>query len=155
MHRLTLILLCLGMGCAPLRAADALAAVQLADAARVKATIAGDVQRLGELLTDDLLYGQNDGRVQTKTEFLNAVTSNQVKYEALEYQDTKLVETAPHVVTMTGLVHLKVSRGQTRVEFGVRFLAVWREDDGKWRLHAYQSARLPEPSTASAGKATP
>ena len=55
---------------------------------------------------------------------------------------------------MTGLVHLKVSRGNTRAEFGIRFLAVWREDNGKWRLHAYQSARLPEPPPAPA-KAAP
>lgn len=138
-------------------ASDVLAAVQRADAARVKATIAGDAARLGELLADDLIYGHNDGRVQTKAEFISAVASNQVKYEAFDYEDAKWTETAPHVVTMTGLVHLKVSRGATRVEFVLRVLAVWREDDGQWRLHAYQSARLPEsasPTTPSA-KANP
>ena len=45
-------------------------------------------------------------------------------------------------------------KGGTRVEFGIRFLAVWREDNGKWRLHAYQSARLPE-TTAPAGGSKP
>jgi ketosteroid isomerase-like protein len=156
MNRLALTLFCcLGIFCAPLRAADAIAEVQRADAARVKATIAGDAERLGELLTEDLLYGHNDGRVQTKAEFINAVTGNQIKYEAFDYEDTKLVETAPHVVTMTGRVHLKVSRGSTRVEFGIRFLAVWREDNGKWRLHAYQSARLPEATPPAIGKPLP
>lgn len=140
---------------ARLSAADAIAEVQRADAARVKATIAGDAARLSELLTDDLLYGHNDGRVQNKTEFINAVAGNQIKYEAFDYQDTKLVETAPHVVTMTGRVHLKVSRGATRVEFGIRFLAVWREDKGQWRLHAYQSARLPEEAPMAPAKAAP
>ena len=154
MHRLALTLILFGLFCGPLLAANAIQEVQRADAARVKATIAGDAARLSELLTDDLLYGHNDGRVQTKTEFINAVTSNQVKYEAFDYEETKLVETAPHVVTMTGRVHLKVSRGSTRVEFGLRFLAVWREDNGQWRLHAYQSARLPETSP-SAEKTAP
>ena len=155
MNRLTLSLICLGFYCVgvPLPAQESLAAVQRADAARVKATIAGDTARLRELLTDDLLYGQNDGRMQTKTEFLNAVTGNQAEYETFEYEDTKLVETAPHVVTMTGRVHLKVRQGKTEAEFRVRFLAVWRQENGQWRLHAYQSTRLPE-APAAAGKAS-
>lgn len=155
MNRFLCTLFALGILSASLSAADAITEVKRADAARVKATIAGDAARLSELLTDDLLYGQNDGRIQTKTEFITAVTGNQVKYEAFDYEDTKLVETAPHVVTMTGRVHLKVSRGSTRVEFGIRFLAVWREDDGQWRLHAYQSARLPETTAPSSAKSAP
>lgn len=155
MNRTITTLLALFILTAPLSAANAIVEVQRADAARVKATIAGDAVRLGELLTDDLLYGHNDGRIQNKTEFINAVAGNQIKYEAFDYQDTKLVETAPHVVTMTGRVHLKVSRGATRVEFGIRFLAVWREDNGQWRLHAYQSARLPEEAPTSPTKMAP
>jgi ketosteroid isomerase-like protein len=155
MNRSILIFACCGVFFTPLLAADAITEVKRADAERVKATIAGDGARLAELLTDDLLYGQNNGDVQSKAEYVNAVVSNQVKYEAFEYQDTKLVQTAPHVVTMTGLVHLKVSRGTTRADFGLRFLAVWREDDGKWRLHAYQSARLPEQAPAPAKASAP
>src|SRR4051812_23863406 len=144
MNRFILLLACCGLFSVPLLAADPISEVKRADAERVKATIAGDGVRLAELLTDDLLYGQNNGEVQSKAEYVNAVVNNQVKYDAFDYQETKFVQTAPHVVTMTGLVHLKVSRGTTRAEFGIRFLAVWREDSGKWRLHAYQSARLPE-----------
>lgn len=138
---------------APLGAAeDAFAAVRSADAARVKATTTGDGTRLGELLSDDLIYGNNDGRAQTKTELVKAVASHQVKYEAFDYEETKLLETAPGIVTMTGRVHLKVNRSTTHVEFWLRFLAVWRLEDGRWRLHAYQSARLPEIVTMSAPK---
>ncbi|MEO6568805.1 MAG: nuclear transport factor 2 family protein [Opitutaceae bacterium] len=146
MKHLTFFLLVLGIFRTSLSAAaaDALAAVQRADAARVRATIAGDATSLNELLTDDLLYGQNDGRIQTKAEFMSAVATNSMKYEAFDYEETKFIETAPHVVTMTGRAHLKLSRGKTRAEFRIRFLAVWREDNGKWRLHAYQSTQLPE-----------
>lgn len=135
-------------------AGGSILAVQQADAARVKATISGDARRLAELLSDDLSYGQNDGRIQTKAEFVGAVTSNRVKYEAFDYEDAKFVETAPGVVTMTGLVHLKVSRGSTRVEFTLRFLAVWRDEKGQWRLHAYQSSRVPD-TTAPSATTTP
>ncbi|HEX2852684.1 MAG TPA: nuclear transport factor 2 family protein [Opitutaceae bacterium] len=145
---LTLLCLCALTG--PLRAADdVLAAVKRADAARVQATISGDATRLRELLTDDLSYGHNDGRIQTKAEFINAVASKQVRYEAVDYVETNFKETAPGVVTMTGRVRLKVGRGDVRVEFALRFLAVWREEAGQWRLHAYQSTRLPDAPAAT------
>lgn len=146
----SVILLSLCVLAAPSRAADdALAAVKRADAARVQATISGDAARLRELLTDDLSYGHNDGRVQTKAEFINAVASKQSRYEAVDYLETNLKETAPGVATMTGRVRLRVSRGEVRVEFTLRFLAVWREENGQWRLHAYQSTRLPDAPTAT------
>ena len=134
---------------APLHAANlAFAAVQRADAARLKAILTPDAPALTKLLTDDLVYGHNDGRVQTKAEFITAVVTHQVTYEAIDYEETKLLEASSGVVTMTGRVHMKVSRADQRQEFTLRFLAVWAEDAGKWRLHAYQSVRLPEPAAA-------
>jgi ketosteroid isomerase-like protein len=127
--------------------------VEQADAARVRATIAGDATKLGDLLSDDLIYGHNDGRAQTKAEFIQAVASNQVKYQAFDYLDTKLTEVAPGVVTMTGRVRLKASRGDVRVEFTLRFLAVWRSESDQWRLYAYQSARLPDAPASPAAPA--
>lgn len=151
-----LVLLSLGFLAGSLRAADdAIAAVKRADAARVQATISGDATRLRELLTDDLSYGHNDGRIQTKVEFINAVASKQTKYEAVDYLETNLKETAAGVVTMTGRVRLKVSRGDVRVEFTLRFLAVWREEAGQWRLHAYQSTRLPDAPAATPSAKSP
>lgn len=145
-----LLSLCVLLLSTPSHAADEnLAAVKRADTARVQATISGDAARLRALLADDLSYGHNDGRVQTKTEFINAVASKQSRYEAVDYLETNLKETAPGVATMTGRVRLKVSRGEVRVEFTLRFLAVWREENGQWRLHAYQSTRLPDAPAAT------
>lgn len=125
-------------------ASEAFTAVKAADIARMQAAISGDATRLGELLADDLTYGHSNGRMQTKAEFIAAVASNQMKYEAFDYEETALKETAPGVVTMTGCIRLKVSRAEVRVEFVVRFLAVWRNEAGRWRLQAYQSTRLPD-----------
>lgn len=132
-----------------LAALDPLGALRRADLARVRATIAGDAVALNTLLADDLSYGHNDGRVQTKAEFITAVATNQTKYEAIDYEDTKLTEIAPGAASMSGRVHLKVSRAGQHVEFTLRFLAVWREEGGKWQLLAYQSTRLPEPAPAA------
>lgn len=128
------------------RASEAVDAVKHADVARVRATIAGNANELAALLSNGLIYGHADGRVQTKAEFIAAVISNQMKYEAYDYGPTQLVETAPGVVTMSGLARIKASAANQHVAFTLRFLAVWRNEGGQWRLFAYQSATVPPPA---------
>ncbi len=130
--------------------AGPLDAVRAADTARIQATIAGDLSRLAPLLSDDLIYGHADGGAQTKAQFMTAVGTSRMKYEAYDYGDTKLFEIAPGVVTMTGTASLRATRGTEHVAFSLRFLAVWAQDGGKWQLVAYQSTRVAEPAPAAA-----
>ncbi len=142
-HSLLLAFLVLRVSAAPL--ADD---VRAADTARVMATIAGDVPRLAPLLSDELSYGHADGRVQTKADFLGAVQSTRVKYEAYDYEETKITRVDDDVATMTGRAKLRATAGGQHVAFRLRFLSVWRRESGVWRLFAYQSARLPDESAA-------
>jgi hypothetical protein len=120
--------------------------VRSADTARIMATIAGDTDRLAPLLSDTLTYGHADGRVQSKADFLGAVRSSRMKYEAYDYEDQQIARVSDDVATMTGRASLRVKTGTTTVAFKLRFLAVWRRESGSWRLCAYQSAALPEPA---------
>ncbi|MCR6654866.1 MAG: nuclear transport factor 2 family protein [Opitutus sp.] len=116
-------------------------AVRRADAARIEAVLAADVPRLLAVLSEDLIYGHSDGRVQNKSEFVTAIGTGRVKYRAFEYIDTKLFEVSPGVISVQGLADFEAEAGGNTAKGRLRFLAVWRqEDDGKWRLLAYQSA---------------
>lgn len=138
-------------GVATRAAADDFAAVRAADAARIAATITGDADRLGELLAADLRYAHSDGRVQTKSQLLAAVASNPVKYLSVVPHDVELQAIAPGAVTMTGRAEVVAQTKTDRVKFALRFLAVWRDESGRWRLAAYQSSQLlPSASPASA-----
>jgi ketosteroid isomerase-like protein len=143
----SILLFCCFLSSVTLGAASPAEAVRAADTARVMATIAGDVARLAPRLSDQLSYGHSDGGVQTKAEFLGAVQSNRIKYEAYDYEEVQVVPVADGVATMTGRARLRASAGGQQVAFSLRFLAVWRQEDGAWRLLAYQSARLPEAAT--------
>lgn len=125
------------------------AAVERADRARIAATIAGDVTALGQLLSDDLHYAHSDGRVQTKAEFLAAVGANRIRYLSFDPHDVKLQSIAPGAVTMNGRARIVVEAGGQRLEFTLRFLAVWRAESGQWRLLAYQSSQLKEAADAA------
>ncbi len=133
------------------QAADDFAAVRAADADRIAATVAGDVAQLGDLLSADLRYAHSDGRVQTKSQFLAAVANNPVSYLSVDPHEVELQTIAPGAVTMTGRAEIVAQTKTDRVKFALRFLAIWRNESGRWRLAAYQSSQL----LPSAGAANP
>jgi hypothetical protein len=116
-------------------------AVRHADEERIAATIAGDTVKLATLLSDDLRYAYSDGRVQTKPQFIEAVGANKVKYLSLVPKDLRLQVIVPGAVAVNGFAHITAASNSRRVEFTLHFLAVWREESGKWRLLAYQSSQ--------------
>jgi ketosteroid isomerase-like protein len=120
-------------------------AVRRADAARIEATIGRDIPKLTGLLSDDLTYGFSDGRVQSKAQLLTSAATSRVHFTACDYLDTHLFELTSGVISMTGRAQVRADTDSGATEFRLRFLAVWRrEDDGRWRLVAYQSAPVAE-----------
>lgn len=150
LRRLSLVLALLAL--APFgRAAEAddFAAVRRADQRRIVATIAGDTTGLGQLLADDLTYAHSDGRVQTKAQFLAAVGARKIKYLSVVPQDVAFQTIAPGAaVALSGRARLVVEADGRRLEFTLRFLAVWRHEGDAWRLAAYQSSQLAEAPAA-------
>jgi len=136
----------LALVCSRLAAASLQEEVRAADTSRIMATIAADAARLAPLLSDTLTYGHADGRVQSKADFLDAVKTNKVKYLAYDYEEQQIARVSEDVATMTGRAKLRAKAGSREVAFRLRFLAVWRREDGAWRLAAYQSVTLPEPA---------
>ena len=121
-------------------------AVRHADQRRIQATISGDATELSELLSDDLLYAYSDGRVQTKAQFIAALASHQLKYVSADPEDVKYQSIASGAAVLSGRARLVVDAKDQRVTFTLRFLAVWREEAGHWRLVAYQSSPLSPPA---------
>jgi hypothetical protein len=132
-------LLCLAL--APLRAADdtRTANVKAADDDRVAAVLAGARARLTAILSDELHYAHSSGAVDTKTSYIEALTSGKTKYTAWNYEERNFTFPRPGVALMTGRAKVTVGSG----EMVLGFLGVYREEDGKWRFLAWQSCKLP------------
>lgn len=130
----------------PLFGADAedFAAVKAADQQRIATTIAKNTTELAKLLSDDLYYGNADGRVQTKTQFLAATAGNKAHYTSVIPVEIGFQPIASGVVAMNGITRLTASANQQVVEFRIRFLAVWRKESGQWKLLSYQSSQIPK-----------
>jgi ketosteroid isomerase-like protein len=136
------------LGGAPVAAApsgDEAAVAQAVEAFR-NAMLKADRGQFEALCAEQLSYGHSAGRVENKAQFIDAATSGRStwKFITLTDQTTQVVgDTAIVRHTLTGETERD---GKTNpVKIGV--LMVWDKQEGKWKLLARQSVRLPEAAT--------
>ena len=137
-----IILLLLGC-CALLRAndIDIIAAVRAADDERVAAIIAADPIRLNAIFSDQLHYGHSSGKNDTKTSYVDSLVSHQTVYLSITYQTRDFLPVAPGVMLMRGRALVKVGPPGQPNNIDLNFIAVYREEGGKWRFFAWQSCK--------------
>lgn len=138
-----LVLTCLSFATLP--AADE-AALKAADDARVAAFTKADRAALQEIFSDDLSYAHSTGVLDSKGAFIDLISSGKTKYLAYEYVDRKFTFPAPGIALMTGKARVKAETATGQMDSTLSFLAVWREEGGKWKFLAWQSARLQAPA---------
>jgi ketosteroid isomerase-like protein len=117
------------------------AAVDQAVEALRKAILEKDKARLEQLMADQLSYGHSDGRVQTKSEFVEGVMSRKAIIKSLTFPELK-VGLADNAAIAR---HMYASESETdgqasSVRIGV--LAVWQKQGGNWKLLARQGYKL-------------
>lgn len=126
-----------------------LAAVRAADDERIAATIAGDRRRLEAIYSDDLHYRHSNGRADTKASQVEGLVAGANRYESFEYKERTFTPAAPGIVLMQGrlLMHTVNKKTAQKNTLDLFYLAVWREENGRWRFLAWQSCRNPEAET--------
>ena len=122
------------------------AAVTAADDERVAASIAADRARLDAILSDELRYAHSNGKVDTKASYVDSIASHRSVYASYDYQSRLFLPAAPGVMLMSGRVLINAGTVENKNLLDLNFLAVWREENGKWRFLAWQSCRNPAPA---------
>jgi ketosteroid isomerase-like protein len=136
-----------------LRAADSeklIAAVRAADDERIAATMAADAPRLAAIYSDTLHYAHSSGRIDTKASQIQGITTGGNKYERIEHLERTFVPAGPGIVLMQGrtLMHMRNLATGEKVINDLNYLAVWREEHGRWRFLAWQSCKNPPATDA-------
>jgi hypothetical protein len=136
---------------ASLHAADdpRLSRVAAADDERVAAMIAADRARLDAIFSDDLHYAHSSGTVDTKASLAETIVSGRTKYEVIKFETRNFTFPAPGIALMSGRAQVKVANAKGGMDAALSFLAVWREEKGRWRFLAWQSCKLPAPEPAA------
>ena len=129
--------------------APAIAAARAADDERLAATKAADPKRLDAIFSDELRYAHSSGKVDNKASLLKSLVSRASIYESFDYQERTFTLAGPGVVLMSGRVLVKVGPAGKANELDLNILAVWREENGKWRFLAWQSCKNPPAPVAT------
>ena len=118
-----------------------IAAVTAADNERLAATQAGDKSRLDAIFSDALHYAHSSGKIDSKATYLESLVTRTTVYERFDYQERKFTLLAPGIAQMTGRVLIKATNHGARSDNDLNFLAIWREENGRWRFLAWQSCK--------------
>lgn len=105
-----------------------------AQSTRISAMIQADIDKLNDVLTDDLTYAHTTGWTETKTGYLETIKSGRINYISFVPKDVEI-----RIYGGTAVLTGKVDVNLGRTDFTIRFLEVQRKIDGTWKLTAWQS----------------
>ena len=118
-------------------------AVTAADDERVAASSAADAARLDAILSNDLRYAHSNGKIDSKASLTDSLVSHKTVYEHFDYKERTITPAGPGVALMSGRVLIDVRSGSQKQTIDLNYLAVWREEQGRWRFLAWQSCKNP------------
>jgi hypothetical protein len=112
-----------------------------ADKARIAAMVAGDGDALARLMSDQLRFVHSDGRVESKADYVKNLTAGDTAYKDAKTSELETMQVSADVVVVLGVQEMKKRLGPDWSDIKLRYLAVWRNEYGAWRMIAWQSAR--------------
>ena len=124
---------------APKPGSNAVADVLRTDQSRLRAMMTGDGAALGRVFSDEVVFTHSDGRVEAKADYIKNLTAGDTAYKDVQTSKVQAKQIAADVVVLTGGQEMKKKLGPTWSEITLRFISVWRNEGGTWRMVAWQS----------------
>ena len=120
-------------------AADPTQLVHEAALGWMEGAVKQDAAALNRFMADDLQYAHAGGQLQTKEQYVAAVTSGPARYESFTLSDLKIRLYGPKAAVLTAYCDVKMAGQES---FRVRTLQVYVENNGQWQMAAHQSTRM-------------
>ena len=111
------------------------------DASRLTAMTAGDGAALGQVFSDEVTFVHSDGRAEGKTDYIKAMTAGDTSYEDVKTSKVEAKQVTSDVIVLIGAQEMRKKLGPDWSEIKLRFMSVWRNERGTWRMIAWQSLR--------------
>ena len=112
------------------------------DKERMAAMAEGDIAKLRDMLSDGLVHTHATSRVDSKSSLINDIESGATICNSVVPSEVKAQDLGDSVV-LTGIVHMSAVRNGTLNEFTARFSDVYQNQNGTWRMVAWQSTKVP------------
>jgi DNA-binding NarL/FixJ family response regulator len=93
---------------------------------------------------EDALRGIPEERPQVAVvDILAQIARRENTYEAFNYRTREFRSAGAGIVLMEGRLQIESRNTNGKQSSELSFLAVWREEAGRWRLLAWQAGRIP------------
>ncbi|MGA7343889.1 MAG: nuclear transport factor 2 family protein [Terracidiphilus sp.] len=118
--------------------------VMAAEQARVAALDSSDVAALERIMADDVTYVHASGKVDTKTSYLAAIRTGQLRYISWQPKNLQVRMLGADAAVINGEYAVRVtdSRVQaTPFDITIFIVSVYARRDGRWQQVAWQSTR--------------
>lgn len=113
------------------------------DKKRMTATAQKDVATLKNLLCNGLIYTHSSARQDTKQSLIAAMENGSTVYTSVEPSDVKAQDLG-NAVVLTGVAAISVLSNGKPNAFRVRFIDVYENQNGTWRMVHWQSTKIPD-----------
>ena len=119
------------------------AEVLQADDRRFDAMRKEDWAALDAALADDLTYVHSTARLETKKEHIANLRAGKPHYRGIAPRD-RTARVHGNIGVVNGVSEMHVENAGKEQRFTVRYLAVYANIGGQWRMIAWQSTRVPD-----------
>ncbi|QQX86621.1 nuclear transport factor 2 family protein [Cupriavidus necator] len=121
--------------------------ISVADEQRVVALISGDRTALEGILSDELVYVHSSGREETKELYINRILEGMYDYRSFVTTRREL-RVQGDLVLDNGDADIDIVVNGTMREIASRFLMVWRNEEGNWRLFRFHGVSIARETTS-------
>jgi ketosteroid isomerase-like protein len=117
--------------------------VRATEALREHYVTTNDLDRLAPMLCDTLVYTHSSGHTMTKAQFLESISSGDMKYITIkpESMNIDIYNGATAVLTGTTRLHVK-SKQAGEHDAHLRYILIYVKEGGQWKVAAWQSTNL-------------
>jgi hypothetical protein len=112
---------------------------------RFEAMTQNDFEELEQILADDLIYTHSSGKVDTKSQYINDLKANVVRYNTIKPDEVKVrMYSNGTIGIITGKAMVEITQNEKQTTINLRYTDVYAKRKGKWQMISWHSTRLPE-----------
>jgi hypothetical protein len=122
-------------------AAKVIEAIRGLERDRFRAMVEGNGPQLDALLSDNVIYVHTNGKRESKQQFIDAITAGRRRYRQIEVQSQDVLPVGRETCVVTGRALIEMEANNGALLFPIAYTAIQAQEDGKWRLIAWQATR--------------
>jgi len=142
LFRMRLVTIILAVAALVVAAEKSAEGVKSAEKSWATATVAGDEALLRQVLADDLTYTHSTGETDNKTQFISNLKTGVRKYVKVNHESMDVRVYGNTAVLMATALIETTQNGGAPNPAHLKWVHVWVNENGRWRLVAHQSLRL-------------